>query len=232
MPKYLMRIEAVNLGDSIYDTQDLATTRGGGLLALSIPDQAKKYPVSKISGFKQLQSGASHGLFEFEAADDRVADQLRADLRAEFLKDPTYRFITVAVDVVPVTDRKSEIVELMNRNRWAQMQQPTLSVPSWETAETADASFQEGEQKKQQPDAILQPERNGAAGQPCGVDRVRPRTTLREGPREDNKPTWQQVSESVKCRSESGREQSTANGGAIRNKTASGNSLANAVLTR
>jgi len=78
---YLLRIEAVNLGNFIYDTTDLSTIRGAGLLLLNLPRKLTK-PVrglaqplmTRVSSCEEPEryrvSGVAAGFFGEEAAGD------------------------------------------------------------------------------------------------------------------------------------------------------------------
>ncbi len=59
--KYYLRIEGVNLSNFVYDTQDLSTIRGGGLILLDSIDKLKE----NFKGILDpISTGASSGLFE------------------------------------------------------------------------------------------------------------------------------------------------------------------------
>lgn len=133
--KYYLRMEGVNLSNFVYDTQDLSTVRGGGLLLLDAVDRVEKYlKTEKIAtSVTPITTGASSGLFEFVAEDGekvrgKIEDFLNADLQ---LKHATFM-----VDVIEAgkgdefSDKKEKLIAM---NRWRQMQSPSLAVPSAET---------------------------------------------------------------------------------------------------
>jgi hypothetical protein len=63
----------VNLSNFIYDTQDLSTIRGGGLLLLDVAEKVSKYLQEKGCKVQPAVHGASTGLFEIEATGPHAA---------------------------------------------------------------------------------------------------------------------------------------------------------------
>ncbi len=149
MPHYVLRVEGVNHAAVIDDTDDLSTRRGGGLMLLyavhQLADQLPHLSLTPVS------TGASIGLFTFDAADDDaaevVAEQVRRHFRDGTLEYPLndaaskwghlpLRYGTFVVDVETVGDRAGDSVELVTAaNRWRQWQEPTVSFAGlWEHA--------------------------------------------------------------------------------------------------
>jgi hypothetical protein len=180
---YLLRIEGVNLDSFVYDTQNLSTVRGGGLALLNAVDW-----VAERFRLEPVTTGASAGIFRFEADGPDAAESVRAEV-ATFLRTHEHPFetagertvqrrlslghATFVVDVVAssgdfVADREA----LLALNRWRQMQSPSLALAGGATSSAV-----------------------------CGVDRRRPAAVGLRGP--DGEP----VSESVYQRWQYGRSQ-------------------------
>lgn len=77
MFEFLLRIEGQNLGDFIGDTQDLSTARGGSLALLNAVHELAP-AIEKAMGvkLKPVTTGASTGLWTFDAPDCRKADDV------------------------------------------------------------------------------------------------------------------------------------------------------------
>ncbi len=134
MPGYFLRVEAVNLASVLDDTDDLSTRRGGGLMLLNAVKELKGFAIDEIA------TGASIGLFSFNAASEeeaeaeKVRDQVRDHFRSGMLAHGTF-----VVDVVDTEGRTAlEAYDLATaRNRWRQMQEPCLSLAElWNGATT------------------------------------------------------------------------------------------------
>lgn len=145
---HYLRVEGVNLSAFVFDTRDLSTNRGGGLMLLD----AIKVVIDKL-GLKQnsdkvISRGASSGLFRIDgdaAAAEQAAEDTRKVLAAKF------PYATFVVDVVEqnialdslnnnriVRDTykagtyssfRNCVESLIAANRWQQMQSSTLAVP-------------------------------------------------------------------------------------------------------
>jgi len=126
MSEWLLRVEGVNLDNFVYDTQDLSTARGGGLLLLDAIGTVGEH----FSDLSPISTGASSGLFLFHATDGQ---NLRNDVDEFLRKDPVLRHATFVVDVARVSESFHVDVEtLIARNRWRQMFSPSLAVPRTE----------------------------------------------------------------------------------------------------
>ena len=173
MSEYLLRLEGVNLSSVLEDTNQLSVIRGGSLLLRqSIYDIADHF-----SKLEPISSGASAGLFRLQA-DAQEAEQVRDDIAAYLNCDPHYCHLTFVVDIQPAGEEfilDSEAV--LARNRFRQLQQPTLALPPYN--EKTDVA-------------------------PCDWDGLRPGTVQLEVMRDGNRP-W--VSTSVQQRHNYGRDQ-------------------------
>lgn len=197
MTTHLLRVEAVNLGEFIDDTDELSTRRGGGLLALySVRQLLETFSTpARRAKLKPVATGASIGLFEFDANDAGDAEALATELRDHFRCTGTLKYQradgttghlplsigTFVVDVVQITERPAQDVQLVTaKNRWRQLQEPTVSFHGlWEQAK-----------------------------EECYYDCVRPAKQGNRLPKDrDNKESRYDVSESVLERHHYGRGQ-------------------------
>ena len=153
---YYLRFEAVNLGNFVYDTNDLSTIRGGGLLLLDAPqivgkliNQELPLPKSNIlnSGeAKPITQGASWALFELNTDAStalKIKQNIVSSLNSETIDDQPnpLRHATFVVDVLEKSPSDKHYAKdrdnLHALNRWQQMQSPSLSIPKQD--ETAKA---------------------------------------------------------------------------------------------
>lgn len=151
--RYLLRVEGMNLVNVIDDTDQLSVRRGGGLMILNA---AMEFLGSLDKNLRErlseIATGASIGLFEFEAKDDDDAESVRKAVETHFrdghlVYEKTsgkagklpLRHGTFVVDVAPVADasRVQQAEQLaVAKNRWRQLQEPTLSLDGiWDSAD-------------------------------------------------------------------------------------------------
>ena len=123
MGQYFFRVEAVNLYNTIFDTNDISTVRGGSFLLLKAVEQ--------LQDLEPLSIGASAGLFKSnlvstdEAADDlkkRIVDQLN-----NVAADAT--FVVNYIKHEDKVDTQDIIKKLITLNRFSQFRQPTVIPP-------------------------------------------------------------------------------------------------------
>jgi hypothetical protein len=131
MNKYYIHIEAFNMDAFIQDTNDLSTIRGSGLLLLDIIDEISK----NFKMLKPVSTGASKGLFSFEAKQNNDAKEIVNKIKG-FLADPPnddfkgLRYATFLVDYVPAeADFQKDKEILQTFVRWEQYKNPTIVVP-------------------------------------------------------------------------------------------------------
>ena len=150
--KYYLRVEGVNFSDFILDTNDLSTRRGGSLLLL---DAAKE--VQSTFELAPISTGASIGLFEFEANDAIAAAELRRDVEKHFATHDQYRFASMMVDVIEAgSEFQQDMENLIAMNRWRQVQSLRVKLPS-----------------------------TGKSTGPCEIDHARPaKRSIRKGDKE------------------------------------------------
>lgn len=186
--KYYLRVEAVNLGNFVYDTQDLSTIRGGGLLLLHMVEVLAVTPSVQL---KPVTTGSSSGLFHFEADDEAGAQGVRQEIERVLREDSALVHATFVVDVLPAgpggeedrsTDENTPFINdrelLLAMNRWRQMRQPSVAVPA----------------------------RSPESGAPCRLDRLRPATESDPGKDDQQR----MISRSVKRRREYGGQKQKA----------------------
>lgn len=130
MNTYHLRLEAVNLDAFIHDTNLLSAIRGGGLLLLRATDRVR----ARFPDLKPITTGASTGVFEVSAADDRAAAKMRDDVDDFLRTDERLRHATFVVDVVRAGDYGTSREALRALNRWRQWRRPTVALPSTPTA--------------------------------------------------------------------------------------------------
>jgi len=132
--KFYLRTEAVNLYSVIEDTDDLSTIRGGSLLLLKSTEAVSR----RFTSLKPVTTGASNGLFIFEADDIKAAHNVRSKVQ-NFLasKGEQFNFATFVVDVTPAgntdADFQHDKEKVLALNRFRQFRQPTLIIPSVNT---------------------------------------------------------------------------------------------------
>ncbi len=129
---YLLRMEGVNLENFVYDTNDLATIRGGSLLLLEAPGKvAEHLGKSKSYKVETITSGASWGLLKIEA-EEGMTKNLAGEVREFLASDDNYKHATFVVDILPFNE-KDDYQQVRNRlqalNRLRQMQSPTVVYP-------------------------------------------------------------------------------------------------------
>ena len=122
-----LRLEAVNLGNFVYDTADLSTIRGGGLMLLDSIKELEAYLQQQCQVRTQtIIQGASTGLFKILESPLSLADlATRANswLRSE------YPHATFVLDTSLDLDFVSVNTRLTNANRIRQMKAPSLIYP-------------------------------------------------------------------------------------------------------
>lgn len=141
---YYLRIEGVNLDGFVFDTNDLSTVRGGGLLMLALPEEAKKILEDLDCVYEVISVGASWGLFKVLVDDHHDINSLPVELNkrlkeSEFsYKDKNgnkkilrpWQHATWVVDAVPDEDDFRSCRDKVHAlNRWHQMQSLSLILP-------------------------------------------------------------------------------------------------------
>ncbi len=179
MPTFLLRLEAVNFGESCYDTNDLSTIRGGSMMMSNAHELIRQKLPSELQR-EPASCGASHAIWEFAAADDSKAEEVRVATLRALAQDKLLQHGTFVCAVLSKTDGEAEDVQQLRMlNRWNQFQQPTVTAPDL-------------------PDPTGRDDRRPY----CELDRVRPSVaTIHKG--NDN----YRVSASTRARREYGKRQ-------------------------
>lgn len=123
MGDYYLRVEAVNLDNFVYDTNDISTIRGGSFLLLdSVNSLAIDNDFKKL--LRKISTGASAGLFQIIGNDpDNVKKRVK-----DYLSNKTAGHTTFVVDTLDGDSRSFKAVQeqLIAKNRWSQWQQLTI----------------------------------------------------------------------------------------------------------
>ena len=116
-----LRAEAVNLSCSVYDTEDLSTIRGSGLMILNLEDSvamAIKAIVS-IEASKSItciSHGASQAVFRLELPEGTDADSLAMSVESTIRQHTQLKFTTIVVSATrDVYDSARESLVAMTR---------------------------------------------------------------------------------------------------------------------
>lgn len=128
MPTYYLRMEGVNLGAVFDDTNQVSVIRGASFLLREATQQLPKYILPDT--WKVISSGASIGLFSFEAENLEQANSIEEYVVNHLNTDEKFRHFSFVVDIQPATQKFPHDKEaVLARNRFRQMQQLSLVVP-------------------------------------------------------------------------------------------------------
>ncbi|MDY6992314.1 MAG: hypothetical protein SVR94_06870 [Pseudomonadota bacterium] len=171
---YYLRIEGVNLYAVLSDTSQISIIRGGSLLLR----EAIKIISKHFSQLEPISSGASVGLFEFDAETEQAATELRQAVAERLNFHSLLQHLTFVVDIQAAGEHFLIDKEaVLARNRFSQMRQLTIAMPYHN--------------------------QNPKIG-PCAIDNLRPASAPQEVRLQDEKK-W--VSQSVYKRLLYGRQQ-------------------------
>ena len=127
MPVHYLRVEAVNLGNSVYDTEDLSTIRGSGLMILKLQGpvveairQSTASGIPLVKASECVSHGASQVVFRVELIPGAKADDLVKAVSDFLRKDAQLKFATL---VVSISDRVYDSAReaLLANNRFRQL---------------------------------------------------------------------------------------------------------------
>jgi hypothetical protein len=146
MPHYYLRIEAVNLDYSVYDTYDISTIRGGSFLLLTAFDEIKRKAESKE--LELISSAASEALIKFEAENEKHAGEL-AEKYLATIPLPTRAVATFVSALIPIPENPQEaqktfvagLEKLKAACRWQQYQQWSFCLPDVDKTAQQPCSF-------------------------------------------------------------------------------------------
>jgi len=94
--EWYLRIEAVNLDHSVFDTHDISTIRGGSFMLLEAVNTLDK----KVPELQKEVTGASVGLFRFTCHDEKKKNKILDDVEKQ-LKEQSGTFATFVYAVCP-----------------------------------------------------------------------------------------------------------------------------------
>lgn len=127
MATFYLRAEGVNMDNFVYDTYDISTIRGGSFLLREAVHQLDEW--EKL-GLKSISLEANVGLFSFEASDSNDAEEMRKRVIAS-LNSKCQNYATFVADIHPQSnDFKRDRQELLAKNRWRQMRELTVKLPT------------------------------------------------------------------------------------------------------
>jgi hypothetical protein len=127
-------MQGVNFSNFIFDNNNLSTTRGGGMLLLNSTERVKQ----QFTELREVATGASTGVFEFEAPSDEAADKTKKAVEKFLNDDPGLKHATFVVDKLLANSEgkfNKDKERLIALNRWQQMQSPSIAVPSFSSDE-------------------------------------------------------------------------------------------------
>lgn len=131
---YYIRVAAVNLDYSVYDTHNISVIRGGSFTLLDAVNMLKQLPELENVG-----SGASEGIFKCHAADAEALHQIKQKILSE-LKTRCENFATFVISTVPVKDDvpfPQAVEQLKAQSFWQQYRQPSMIFPTDDGSDAA-----------------------------------------------------------------------------------------------
>ncbi len=134
MPKFLIRIEGVNIYNTVLDTNQLSVIRGSSLILLTAINDCYDYLTSHLNKelVELISRGASTGVFRCHCSavqGEQLVDGLRKFLQ-QAAPGNRYQYMTFVVDGNEESDKFERDQEaLLAMNRWQQLQQASLYVP-------------------------------------------------------------------------------------------------------
>ena len=127
MKNYLFRVEAVNLANTVYDTSDISTIRGGGFYLLHRVNE-----LAKIASYKShvVTEGASMAVFKIETDDP---EKTRKDIIQSLYGENIKPFISEMMFLVEYLEYNGgnfpeSMAQLLGKIRVSQMQAPSMRV--------------------------------------------------------------------------------------------------------
>jgi hypothetical protein len=137
MTQYFVRVEAVNFGNSVYDTNDVSTIRGGSFLLNEafheIEAKVRKCNIP-IKDFSDLGSAASVGIFSFESEleGDKLEETVVLPL-VEQIREKAATFGTFVWSFLPASGHEpftKTLQTLVADCHWKQYRQLSLVPPT------------------------------------------------------------------------------------------------------
>ena len=130
MSNIFIRVEAVNLDNFIYDTQDISTIRGGSFMLLEAVEKLTR--VKAVPGIEKISTGASTGLFKVLDGHEKKITSIIQEIKVK-LSTETYGYGTFVVNYHDFDEDNNDFSigtkTLLAKNHIAQWKQPTLIYP-------------------------------------------------------------------------------------------------------
>lgn len=128
--EWYLRIEAVNLDHSVFDTNDISTIRGGSSLLL----EAVKKITDLFENLKGVSVGASTGLYWIAASDEMETNAIEKAVLKHLQGEPYCHFATFVV--ATMARKKGESLTNLNKRliaecAWQQYRTPSFSFPAY-----------------------------------------------------------------------------------------------------
>ena len=132
--QFLLQVTGVNIYATVKDTNQLSVQRGSSLLLRqAIKDIETELSLAKSQDIKlkAISTGASAGLFAFEAKTPQEASQIQDEIVRTLNQSEKYKQLTFVIDSVPVTNGnfKQAKEKVLALNRFRQFQQATIVFP-------------------------------------------------------------------------------------------------------
>ena len=132
--QFLLQVTGVNIYATVKDTNQLSVQRGSSLLLRqAIRDIETEYSQVRNQDvkLKAISTGASTGLFAFEAKTSKDACQIQDEIVCTLNQSEKYKHLTFVVDSVPITNGnfKQAKEKVFALNRFRQFQQTTVVFP-------------------------------------------------------------------------------------------------------
>src|SRR5258708_1534587 len=123
MAPYYLRMEGVNICNFIDDTADLSTIRGGSFLLRSATRSLGSLGLTSVS------TGASAGIFLFQAEDDHAAQKISQNVRDHLRNTAGLAHATIVVDFIAKSEHDFlwHREALLAKNRCRQMRSPSVA---------------------------------------------------------------------------------------------------------
>lgn len=131
---HYLRVEGVNFGRFVYDTNHLSVIRGASLSLSNVIRDLDQNLRRQVQGWniEVVSSGASSGLWALHATPDE-ADAIAKTVSDLLRGQEVLRHATVVVSIVPVSEHAGFQVNketALAENRWQQMRASSVAVPA------------------------------------------------------------------------------------------------------
>ncbi|NTV47193.1 MAG: hypothetical protein HGB11_11875, partial [Chlorobiales bacterium] len=134
--EWYLRIEAVNLDHSVFDTHDISTIRGGSFMLLEVVNKLHE----KIHVLQPEVIGASVGLYRFTCHDEKEKNKVLVDVEKE-LKEQTGKFATFVYACLPLMENEefSKTEQYLTAQcHWQQYRTLSFALPESSAMEECD----------------------------------------------------------------------------------------------